>query len=266
MNASPHISLVFVNYRSAQYLAAALRSLFSFERDPDFFEVIVVNNDPAEQRALEELRRALPFVLIENSGNLGFGNGGNLGARQARGSILGFINPDVLWTGAHLRGIAEAFDEERSIGILGMALLDEDKRPEAWSAGQEPSLMSILRNNIIPSRRTLWQKDGLSFPDWVSGGALFIRAALFSEIGGFDERFFLYFEDVDLCTEARKRGFRVARHAAFPLVHLGGRSNLSSGLQKKYFYESQKKYFEKRRPAWESRVLELLRFLFRISS
>lgn len=266
MNANPHISLVFVNYRSAQYLAAALRSLFSFEQETDLFEVIVVNNDASESPVLQELRRALPFILIENSGNLGFGNGGNLGARQARGNILGFINPDVLWTGAHLQGIGRLFGENRSIGIAGMALLDADKRPEAWSAGQEPGLLSIVCNNIIPSRRALWQKDGLSFPDWVSGGALFIRAALFSEIGGFDERFFLYFEDVDLCAEARKRGFSVARHTAFPLVHLGGRSNLSSGLQKKYFHESQKKYFEKRRPAWESRALELLRFLFRISS
>ena len=265
MNASPHISLVFVNYRSAQYLAAALRSLFSFERETDFFEVIVVNNDASESPALQELRRTFPFALIENGRNSGFGSGGNLGARQARGQILGFINPDVLWTGAHLRGITRLFDEDRSIGIVGMALLDTDRRPETWSAGDEPSLTNMLCNNIFPSGRSLWRKDGLSFPDWVSGGALFIRAPLFSEIGGFDERFFLYFEDVDLCMEARKRGFRAARHAAFSLIHLGGRSALSRGLRKKHFYASQKRYFDKRRPVWESKALGVLQSFFLVS-
>ncbi|MEK9151202.1 MAG: glycosyltransferase [Patescibacteria group bacterium] len=264
MNASPHISLIFVNYRSAQYLAAALRSLFSFERETDFFEVIVVNNDASESPVLQELRRASPFILIENDRNSGFGSGGNLGARQARGRILGFINPDVLWAGVLLSDIIRLFDEERKIGILGMALLDADQHPEAWSAGLEPSLVTLFRNNIFPSGQAVWRKDGLSFPDWVSGGALFIRSALFSEIGGFDERFFLYYEDVDLCTEARKRGFSVARHSSLPLVHLGGRSNLSPGLQKKHFYDSQKKYFDKRRPAWEGKALRFLRFFFRI--
>ncbi|MFZ2299519.1 MAG: glycosyltransferase family 2 protein [Candidatus Moraniibacteriota bacterium] len=265
MDASPHISLVFVNYRSAQYLAAALRSLFSFERATDFFEVIVVNNDVSERPVLLELKQSFPFVLIESGENIGFGRGGNLGARQARGEIIGFINPDVLWTGMRLRGIAGVFDGERNIGILGMALLGADKEPEPWSAGDAPSLANLFRNNFLLSRRAPWSKESFSFPDWVSGGALFIRAGLFSEIGGFDGRFFLYFEDVDLCAEARKRGFLVARHGAFPLIHLGGRSSRSTNLQKKYFYGSQKKYFEKRRPAWEGEALRLLRSFFRIS-
>ena len=265
MNASPCISLVFVNYRSAQYLEAALQSLFSFEREADFFEVIVVNNDVSEGPTLQKLRQTFGFLLVESSDNIGFGGGSNLGARQARGKIIGFVNPDVLWIGTRLRGIAEIFDEERNIGILGMALLDADRRPERWSAGKEPSLASLLCNNIFPLKQALWQKEGLSFPDWVSGGALFVRAALFSEIGGFDERFFLYFEDVDLCAEARKRGFLVAHHSAFSLIHLGGKSSVSPSLQKKYFYESQKKYFEKHRPAWESKVLKFPRFFFRVS-
>lgn len=262
MNANPHISLIFVNYRSARHLSDALESLSSLERETDLFEVIVVNNDPSESTRLEEIRQTFPFLLIESGENIGFGGGNNLGARSANGKILGFINPDVLWTGAHLQKITRFFDENQKIGILGMALLDADNRPEAWSAGFEPSLATLFRNNIFPAKQALWDKEGLSFPDWVSGGALFIRSGLFSAIGGFDERFFLYFEDVDLCTEARKRGFAVARHSSFPLIHLGGRSRRSLCLQKRHFYDSQKKYFGKRRPRWESKALACLRFFF----
>lgn len=262
MNASPHISLIFVNYRSSQLLFNALTSLFSFEQESDLFEVIVVNNDISESQELQELKRIFPFLLIESGENIGFGRGNNLGAERARGKILGFINPDVLWVGPLLHKMTRFFNEKPAIGVLGMALLSEDKSPEPWSAGPEPSLANLFRNNLFHSKYAAWKEPGLSFPDWVSGGALYIRTELFSAIGGFDERFFLYFEDVDLCTEARKRGFSIARHASFPLIHLGGKSQLSPLLQKKHFYDSQKGYFGKHRPGWEKKALAFLRVFF----
>ncbi len=265
MSADPHISLVFVNYQSVQYLKMALESLLSFERETDFFEVIVVNNDVSESRSLQELRQTVRFALIESGENSGFGHGNNLGAKQARGTLIGFINPDTLWTGACLRGVARTFDEEQSIGVLGLTLLDTGRKPEPWSAGDAPTLLNLVRDNVIPSRPVLPKTGNLSFFDWVSGGALFIRAALFSDVGGFDERFFMYFEDVDLCMEVRKRRFLVARHAAFSLIHLGGRSSSSARFQKKQFYASQKKYFEKHRPMLENRILGLLQSFFLVS-
>lgn len=262
MNASPSISLIFVNYRSAQYLAAALESLFSFEQEPGFFEIIVANNDPAESTALRALRQIYPFFLIESAGNNGFSRGNNLGARQAKGEILGFINPDVLWMGACLRKITQVFDEDRQTGVLGMALLDEKKRPEAWSVGPDPSLAAFLLNNLFPLRKGFSAREKTFSADWVSGGALFIRKGIFADIGGFDERFFLYFEDADLCKAVRERGFSVVCHPEFPLIHLGGKSQESKRLQKKHFYASQQKYFEKHRPAWERSVLKFFHSFF----
>lgn len=263
MNANPSVSLIFVNYQSVQYLTGALESLFSFEREAAFFEVIVVNNDSSESGALQDLRRTLPFLLIESSENSGFGRGCNLGARQARGAILGFINPDVLWVGTYLRKIAAVFGENRQVGALGMALLDTKGRSEAWSVGKEPNFISLSLNNFFPARRAAWSDQKSFSSDWVSGGALFVRAVLFAEIGGFDERFFLYFEDVDLCKEVRRQGFSVAYCPQFPLIHLGGKSQVSRQLQKTHFYDSQKKYFEKHRPLWENNALKFFHFFFR---
>jgi hypothetical protein len=263
MNAKPVISLIFVNYRSVRYLAKALESLFSFERDRDLFEVIVVNNDTSESKDLAILRQSFPFLLLESGSNTGFGSGNNRGAGSARGNILGFINPDVLWTGTYLRSIQHLFFQEKKIGVLGMALLTEDNHPEVWSVGMAPSIFRLVQNNLFPSSQAFWKKAGLSFPDWVSGGALFIRTEIFSEIGGFDERFFLYFEDVDLCSAVRKRGFSVAYNPTFSLIHLGGKSKHSQALQKQHFYASQRKYFDKRRPGWESKLLSVLHIFFR---
>ncbi len=262
MNANPHISLIFVNYQSVRYLSSALESLFSFERETDLFEVIVVNNDVSESKDLEILKQSFPFLLLESGGNIGFGGGNNRGAAVARGDILGFINPDVLWIGTYLLRIEFLFSQKKRIGVLGMALLAENKHQEAWSVGMEPSIPRLFRDNLFPAKQAFWKKTGLSSSDWVSGGGLFIRTELFSAIDGFDEHFFLYFEDVDLCTEARKRGFLVAHHPSFPLIHLGGKSNPSTRFQKKHFYASQKQYFAKHRPRWESKVLACLQFFF----
>lgn len=261
MNANPSISLIFVNYRSARYLAAALESLFLFEKEPDFFEIIVVNNDPSESETLQVLKQKYPFLLIESSENRGFGVANNLGARQVRGKILGFINPDVLWISASLRKATSYFDEDKHIGILGMTLLDENKKPEAWSTGKEPSLAALFLNNIFSSQRASRSNRQLFYSDWVSGGALFIRTELFAKVGGFDERFFLYFEDVDLCKAVRQCGFSVVSAPELSLVHLGGKSRESESLQKKYYYVSQRKYFEKHRPVWENTVLQYLQFI-----
>lgn len=263
MNVIPKISIVFVNYRSVKYLKGALASLFLFERDTSFFEVIVVNNDANESGSLQVLNQEYPFLLRESGGNLGFGRGNNLGVKDAQGEIIAFINPDVLWTGAHLKKITHIFERDRAIGVVGMALLTEEKKSESWSAGRAPSLANLACNNLISVWREPRAEHGYSAVDWVSGGGLCIRKNLFSAIGGFDERFFLYFEDVDLCAEVRRRGFLVVRRSDLPLVHLGGKSKHSTRLQKKYFYASQKQYFDKWRPGLESKVLSWLQFLCR---
>lgn len=262
MNSQPKISLIFVNYRSARYLEEALKSLFSFEKETDLFEVIVVNNDNAEREVLLELNKSFRFLLIQNNDNVGFGAGNNKGAKQAKGSILGFINPDIFWTGASLLAIEKFFDEKKETGILGMTMLDEEGKTEKWSVGEEPSLVTLFRNNLFLIKNLFSKTQKISFFDWVSGGALFIRKDIFSLANGFDEQFFLYFEDVDLCKKVRNLGFSIVRHSDYIITHLGGKSKHSTILQKKQFYISQKKYFKKHRPLWENKILQFLHFFF----
>lgn len=262
MNTDPLISLIFVNYQSARYLKSALISIFSLEKESALFEILVVNNDQRESGLLKKIQETLPFILIENAQNNGFGAGNNLGAQKARGSILGFINPDTIWTETSLRRIGTFFEKEKKTGILSMTLIDQEKKEEAWGCGYEPTLLRLFRNNIFPENQTPWNKQGRSFPDWVSGCGLFIQKDLFFQVEGFDEQFFLYFEDVDLCKKVREAGFIVERNIDFPLIHFGGKSIRSNSMRKKQFYLSQKKYYKKHRPVWENIVLSLLHFFF----
>lgn len=258
---SPYISLIFVNYQSALSLSLALKSLFSLERDRTLFEVVVVNNDALESRVLQEMSRLLPFRLIENDANHGFGQGANKAVSAATGTIVGFLNPDTLWQEASLSQLKDFFLNQTAPTLLGFRLLDADGEEEAWSAGQSPWLGSLLWNNTL--QKFIPRQPSYDEPlDWVSGCGLFLPKSTFLSVGGFDEKFFLYFEDVDLCVRAKKHGAVVVRDPRFTLMHRGGKSFSTRSSQKKNFYISQKVFFKKHRSPFEFFVLQLLhRFL-----
>ncbi len=252
---NPYFSLIFVNYHSAFELAAALKSLFSYEQHRDLFEVLVVNNDQSETRVLEELARQWGISVRHLSENSGFGTATNEGVRVARGVVIGCINPDTLWTKEILGGLKEYFEQQAEGCLLGLTLLDEQGQPEAWSKGEAPRLTRLVWQNMA----TFFVKQ---LPpktiDWVSGGGLFVNRETWQTLRGFDERFFLYFEDVDLCVRAQDLGVAIVSEERFAITHRGGKSFSSPESQKKYFYASQQQYYKKHRPRWEYTVLKLM--------
>jgi N-acetylglucosaminyl-diphospho-decaprenol L-rhamnosyltransferase len=260
MMPSPAISLVFVNYHSVWSLSLALKSLFSLEKEKGLFEVIVVNNDPREYQALLALSRILPFQLLHNEINVGFGQAANQGAAVAQGRILGFINPDVLWQESVLSQVREFFEERNLLTILGFTLVTETQEEERFSSGRAPQLSSLLYQNLFPQRFLRDDLFGESV-DWVSGCGLFLPQKTFFLLKGFNEDFFLYFEDVDLCLRAKQHHITVVRDARFRLLHRGGKSFSSRKKQKTNFYSSQITYFRKHRPKKEYLFVRFFHFL-----
>jgi GT2 family glycosyltransferase len=255
---NPLFSLIFVNYRSAYQLALALRTLRVFEGEKESYEVIVVNNDVYESGVLQRLSRTFEFLLVENETNMGFGAAANRGALRARGSLLGFLNPDLIWCQPILGALEKLFQAESHEQLIGAALLDGSGRTDKQSRGARPWLGQLLWQNFIP----LFPSPLASSLDWVSGGALFLQRQTFEQLRGFDQHFFLYFEDVDLCLRAQARGVQIVSLASLPLIHCGGKSFPSRFVQKQHFYRSQKQYYQKHRPAWEAQIVRLLHLIF----
>jgi N-acetylglucosaminyl-diphospho-decaprenol L-rhamnosyltransferase len=257
----PDLSFIIVNYRSADALRTCLESL---EADSSnvAIEYIVVNNDPSEQAGLDRLAERFPIRIIHSEENVGFGAASNTGAGAAGAEILGFLNPDTRLSRGSLRDISDYFYTHPEAGIAGATLIDRNGRPELWSAGPSATLFRILRNNLCFFNGMPPINSGAMPVGFVSGAALFIRKPLFDELDGFDERFFLYFEDMDICLRARKRGARVVRLSEPVFAHEGGLSQCSDEEQKRQYYASQDIYFEKHRPKWEGQVMKLLRRWF----
>ncbi len=254
------ISLIFVNYHSVWQLSFALSKLFLIEKDRARYEVIVVNNDARETLALKRLQSLLGFTLLESGENSGFGSACNHGAEVATGEILGFINPDTAWTVEILAGMMSLFRTDPFLGIVGLHLVDEHGVSEAWSGGKFLTLLQVMANNLFPAFSA--QPSGSEGRiDWVSGAGFFIPNSLFRSLYGFDQDFFLYFEDVDLCLRAQALGYTVKKDPRFELVHFGGKSYENGAMQKSYFALAQAIYFRKHRPRIEQLLLGVARSL-----
>jgi GT2 family glycosyltransferase len=207
------VSVVIVAYRSGEMLGRCLDSL---ERDGSAeAEVILIDNGP-EGGEIEEARARENVQVLGDGTNLGYAAGSNLGARHATGDVLFFLNPDTVVEPGTLGALAERLEDE-SIGIVmpRLRLLDEPELLNsrgatihltgmAWSDGFRAPATSLNGPREIP---------------YANGSVLAIRGALFEELGGFTEEYFIYLEDLELGWRARMRGLRIVLDPAGDVLH-----------------------------------------------
>ncbi len=251
----PLLSIIYVNYRSARVLSLSIRSLAaSLNGVPA--EIIVVNNDPSERLILERLSAHHSLILF-HSQNVGFAAGANIGAKIARGDILFFLNPDTEILSGDFPHMLEFCLKEKHIGALGAILISEKGTEEKGSFGRRASLLrSILAKLPFFSNRQAHRIE------WVSGGALFTPRVVFESLSGFDERFFLYFEDMDYCARATRFGKKIDRIDCFRVKHRGGESFSKRREQKFRYYESQERFYCKNGHRISALIFSILRNLY----
>lgn len=219
----PRISVVVVSYNAADELESCLRSvaaLSEVRRDPTFAQVIVSDNGSADD-SVKRARRAYPGIeVIENRANLGFAKACNIGARAAAAPLLFFFNPDASVHDGSLENAVAYFEAHPDVAMAGAKLLNEDGST-AESCGEfDTWWQAFLRSSAwgdLPMFRK--QANGYSLRRWdysterdvdlVVGAAMFIRKAIFERMGGFDERYFLYHEEIDFAHRLRDAGLRV---------------------------------------------------------
>lgn len=237
-------SIIIVNYQSEPYLQKCLTSLGRFNLEIER-EIIVVNND--EKEKLEKIKEKFPSVIWINSNqNKGFGAACNLGVQNSQGDLLFFLNPDTEILNNNLAMLLDRFVENEKIGVLGPKLVTIEGKTQSWCAGKDFSFWELIKNNfgVIASRK-IWESENEIQADWVSGAALLIRRELFNKIEGFDENFFMYGEDVDLCRRIREEKYEVRFCPQVSILHLGGKSQKSFLEQKRQYFKSVYYYLKK---------------------
>lgn len=243
------VSIIIVNYRSKIYLAKCLLSINKHSFDEDL-EIIVVNNDQ-EENLTEVVNKYSRVRLYQNKKNTGFGAACNFGAQKAQGESLLFLNPDTQFLNNYIKEILIKIQQykDRAI-IIGPRLVTDNGKTQEWSTGKEITVTQIIKNNLgLIESRTLWESKQDIMVDWVSGATLLIKKSIFDKLGGFDENFFMYAEDLDLCARAKDLDlkFQVLYSPELIILHSGGKSRENLIKQKIQFFKSSLYYLIKRR-------------------
>lgn len=216
------LSFIVVNYNSGRCTLDCLESIRRHAACVPH-EIIVVDNASTDGSA-DLIEQTFPnLLLLRLEKNQGFGAGNNRGAAHARGRYLFLLNNDALLTETAIPPLMDCLESDRSIAVAGPEIHYPDGRYQL-SSGRDHNLWREFITKFFSSWRSRLLQKGpwLQSVDWVSGAAMMIPAHIYQRIGGFDERYFLYMEDADLCRRIRKLGYRVVlNRRSLVLHHLG---------------------------------------------
>jgi N-acetylglucosaminyl-diphospho-decaprenol L-rhamnosyltransferase len=224
---------VVVNFESGPLLLACVRSLLADDSE-GVPELVVVNNGSSDG-SVATLLHALPTItVIEPGTNLGYAAAANRGIAATRASIVAVCNPDLVVVPGTARALVRRFDGEPDLAAVGPALFNPDgtQYPSARThastldAAGHATLGRLAPRNAFTRRYRQLDADWARprEVDWVSGAIVFLRRAALASVGGWDERYFMYLEDVDLCWRLRRLGWRVAYEPGGRATHVQGAS------------------------------------------
>jgi N-acetylglucosaminyl-diphospho-decaprenol L-rhamnosyltransferase len=275
------IAVVIVNYRTASLVIRCLHTLQA-ERVADQenqFSVVVVDNDSGDFEAISKALQRHQWLdwvnLVKAPRNGGFGYGNNLGFQFAREGwgpeYVHFLNPDTEVRPGAIQALADFLSTSPRAAFAGSRFVTEDGSPWPY-AFRFPGLLSEIEQGLsfgpvtrLLSRHVVAKKMRLKAErvDWVSGASFMARASAFEELGGFDEGYFLYFEETDLCLRASRAGWETWYVPESHVMHaLGKSTGMAHNGQKpnrlpSYWFESRRRYFLLNHGFFKSLIIDL---------
>lgn len=251
------LSIVMVNWKTKELTAAAIASVFE-QTKALLFEVILIDNNSADG-SVETLRALFPQItIIENNANLGFGKANNQGMRLAKGQYIMLLNTDTVVLDRALEKMVAYLDEHPDVMMVGPKVLNADHTFQHACRRMLPTpassfyhlfgLVKIFRRNArINAYKGYNREPNVTEPvEALSGAAMMFRHEVFEATGGFDERFFMYGEDLDLSKQVFDRGWKTMFVHTAEIIHYGGASSKKRRTKSIVnFYEAMWLYYDK---------------------
>lgn len=245
---SAEVSAVVVSWNSAADLPRALRSLAGAVA-----EVIVVDNASAD--ASPEVARGLHARVISNPRNIGFARAANQGLREARTPLVLLLNPDAELRPGALQALVRALGSRPRAAVVGPRTRNQDGTIQvsfgrdltpAVERRQRRLVLGVERRDPVVLREVEDSTSRERAPDWVSGACWLARRDALESVGLFDEGYFLYEEDADLCRRLRAAGWEILFTPEAEIVHRKGRSaDRSEGRAQREYDRSHLRYYRK---------------------
>lgn len=250
------LSIIIVNFNTPELVYDCIASIQEWLSVS--YQIIVVDNGSTTK--LEPSRLPKECTYLELPENCGFGAGNNAGAKQATGKYLWLLNSDTVLVDKSTVHLVRFLDGHPEVGIVSPYLFNNGHlQPDFYASFQ--SFKTLLLRNARPALET---KAKYQPVDLVVGAALMIRRTLFEQLGGFDENFFMYLEDDDLCLRAKQAGYSTVLLPSANIIHLQGQSIDQSASRKNYYYRSQDYFWRKHYGRMAAKVMGLLRLPYRL--
>ena len=266
-----NLSIIIVNWNLQELVTECLASIYRNLNDVNF-EVIVVDNNSSDNSVNAIKNTYTAVTLIGNSKNVGFGKANNQGLKVSKGEFVLLLNPDTVIMNQAIQKMLAFIANDESVGAVGPKIVDGNNtvRPECARnyltlSGELAQLAKFDR----PRRRNRMNKswNEMRKVEVLSGSCMLMRKACLDQVGGFDEQFFLYGEDVDLCYRIKQSGWKVYYFPDATVRHLAHQSSEKATDFSPFAVScaSSYKYFKKNRGygvAFLYRALVILTSLF----
>lgn len=225
------LSMIIISYNTKKITQNCLDSIFkSLKNSKIDYETIVVDNASTDESGemLESYKVHQVLKVIKNNENLGFARANNQAIKLAEGKYILFLNSDIVVLNDAIEKLYNFYQQnEKTINFLGGKLLNENLTPQP-SAGPFYTLPVVFGALFLRGDYwglTRYSPNKTKEVDWVSGACIFTKKKYFEKIGGFDEKIFMYMEEIDLLYRAKKAGFRVFFYPEAKFIHLGSASS-----------------------------------------
>jgi N-acetylglucosaminyl-diphospho-decaprenol L-rhamnosyltransferase len=255
-NLSCDVSIIIVSWNVADLLHTCLETVFasslSFDEqtEVDYRAEVIVVDSASSDHTLDVVRDFPQVKLFAQDENVGFTRGNNIGFEQARGRYLFMLNPDTEVVGDAIAGMIAYMDAHAEVGILGPQTHNTDGSYQSTKRRFYNTRTLFTESTWLQSfAPKTWlddfyaedvAQDAIAPVDWVQGSALMARREVYEQIGGLDEGFVMYAEEMDWCTRAKNAGWQVVYWGAGIIVHHGGKSSEQIGAFKHIHFQTSK--------------------------
>ena len=265
------LSVIIVNYNTKELLQNCLRSIFENTEGP-ICEVIVVDNNSTDG-SLQMIQKMFPQVLLlHNKENLGFSRANNLGYSHSKGKYLLFLNSDTLILDGAIEKMLSYLQSHPQVGLVGPKILNTQHQATRSYMRFLDIKTLFLGSKYFKSffdvekyrmHFSSYDFSSIQHVPWVSGACLMVKRNIFQKAGLFDESYFLYFEDMDLCLQIQNLGYRIVYLPTAGIVHLfGGSSSGRSEQLNQVHKNSMLIYFKKNFSTFHCWIAKLYLSLF----
>ena len=251
------LSIIIVNYNVKEFLQNLIHSIEKASTNLAV-EIIVIDN-ASDDGSVEVLKEKHAQVkLIANKTNFGFGKANNQGLKIAKGKYILFINPDTLVSEDTLETMLDFLESHAEVGLAGCKILNDNGAfylpcrrgfPGPWASFTKVTGLSTLfpKSKIFARYNLTYLDENKSYEvDAVSGSFMLMRKEVYEKVGGFDEQFFMYGEDLDLCYRVQKSGYKVYYVHTTQIIHYQGESTKRSSFDEtKVFYSAMHLFVKK---------------------